>query len=92
MPIMKTVNHPSSVALVLVDLVNQFEFGDLLLRNFLLLVAPLARLNTAQPAGVPVIYVNDNFGPWQSEAGKLLAYYPLSAVRARNSCSRCYRP
>jgi nicotinamidase-related amidase len=74
---MKNVNHRSPVALLLVDVVNHFEFpdGDRLLRNALPLVAPLARLKKrARRAGVPVIYVNDNFGQWQSDAGKLLAY------------------
>jgi nicotinamidase-related amidase len=74
---MKTDNHRSTVALLLMDLVNHFEFpdGSRLLRNALPLVAPLARLKQgARRAGVPIIYVNDNFGQWQSDAGKLLAY------------------
>jgi nicotinamidase-related amidase len=84
---MDDVNHRSEVALLLVDVVNHFEFpdGDSLLRNALPIVAPLARLKQrARAAGVPVIYVNDNFGQWQSDAGKLLAYCLRSQCPARD--------
>ena len=68
------------------DVVNHFEFpdGDLLLRNALAIVQSLARLKQrARAAHVPVIYVNDNFGRWQSDAGKLLAYCLLPECPAR---------
>jgi nicotinamidase-related amidase len=71
------VRHKSSVALVLVDVVNHFEFpdGEKILRNALAIAPRLARLKQrARAANVPVIYVNDNFGQWRSDAGKLLAY------------------
>jgi nicotinamidase-related amidase len=39
-------------------------------------IAPrIARLKArARAAGIPVIYVNDNFGQWRSDLAKLLAY------------------
>ena len=73
----KNVRHKSSVALVLVDVVNHFEFpdGDKILKNALLAAPRLARLKKkAREANIPVIYVNDNFRQWRSDAGKLLAH------------------
>jgi nicotinamidase-related amidase len=35
-------------------------------------IAPLTA--HARAAGIPVIYVNDNFGQWWSDLAKLLAY------------------
>ncbi len=73
----KDVHHKSSVALVLIDVVSHFEFpdGDKILGNALPIAPRLARLKQrARAAHVPVIYVNDNFGQWRSDASKLLAY------------------
>ncbi|HXF12348.1 MAG TPA: isochorismatase family cysteine hydrolase [Terriglobales bacterium] len=71
------MNHQSSVALLVIDIVNHFEFpdGQELLRHALAIVEPLRHLKErARRADVPVIYVNDNFGQWRSDAGKLLDY------------------
>jgi nicotinamidase-related amidase len=71
------VNQWASVALILVDVVNHFEFpeGDRLLKQALPVVPVLARLKRrARRSGIPVIYVNDNFGQWRSDAAKILAY------------------
>ena len=67
----------SAQALLVIDVVNHFEFPDgaLLLRNALPVAPRLRQLAArARAAGVPVIYVNDNFGQWRSNPGKLLAY------------------
>jgi len=72
-----TPRNKASVAVVLVDVINHFEFpdGGSLLANALQIAPKLARLTTrARRAGVPVIYVNDNFGQWRSDAKKLVAY------------------
>jgi nicotinamidase-related amidase len=69
--------HKSRVAVLLIDVVNHFEFpeGPQILRNALPIAPRLARLKQrARNSNVPVIYVNDNFGQWHSDAGKLLAY------------------
>lgn len=71
------VRHKSSKALMLIDVVNHFEFpdGKRILRNALPLAPRLARLKArARRANIPVIYVNDSFGQWRSDAAKLLAY------------------
>ena len=65
----------SSVALVLVDVINHFEFpdSDKILRNAMRMVSRLVRLKEkAQAADVPIIYVNDNFGHWRSDAHRVL--------------------
>ena len=57
-------------ALLLIDVVNDFDFpeGDQLLKHARPMARILLRLKRrAQKAGVPVIYVNDNFGRWKSD-------------------------
>jgi nicotinamidase-related amidase len=59
----------AAVALLLIDLINDLEFpeGDQLLRYALPMVEKVAALKKkAKQGGIPVIYVNDNFGRWQS--------------------------
>jgi nicotinamidase-related amidase len=67
----------TSTALLLIDVINHFEFPDGK-RTFTqsLRIAPgLRRLKErARRAGVPVIYVNDNFGRWRSQMSELVAY------------------
>jgi nicotinamidase-related amidase len=72
-----SVNHKSAAALILVDVINHFDFPDAphLLKNALPMAPRLARLKQrARRAGIPAIYVNDNFGQWRSNASKLLEY------------------
>lgn len=71
------VPDDSSVALILIDLINDFEFdgADEMFKNTLAIAQPIARLKkNAQAAGIPVIYVNDNFGKWQSDFRKLVEH------------------
>jgi nicotinamidase-related amidase len=73
----RNVRHKSRVALLLVDVINHFEFpdGKNILHQALAIAPPLAHLKKrAREAGVPTIYVNDNFGQWRSDARKLLQY------------------
>jgi nicotinamidase-related amidase len=58
------------LALLLVDVINDFDFpeADQLLKYARPMARTLLRLKRrAQDAGVPVIYVNDNFGRWKSD-------------------------
>jgi nicotinamidase-related amidase len=58
------------VALVLIDVINALDFprSGRLLRYALPAARHIARLKArARKAGVPVIYVNDNFGRWRSD-------------------------
>jgi len=69
------VPDDSSVVLILIDLINDFEFdgADPMFTNTLAIAQPIAKLKkNAKAAGIPVIYVNDNFGKWQSDFRKLV--------------------
>ena len=59
------VPDKAEVALLLIDVINDLEFssGKQLLEHALPMAGRLAALKRrAKEAGVPVIYVNDNFG------------------------------
>jgi len=74
----------STIALILIDVINHFEFpdGDRILRQALLIRNNLTRLKArATAAGIPTIYVNDNFGDWRSEKSALLDYCLRPAAR-----------
>lgn len=76
----------SPVALLLIDLINDMEFegGDELLQQALAAAHKIARLKQrARDAGVPVIYVNDNFGQWQSDFKKLVRHCLEDGVRGQ---------
>jgi nicotinamidase-related amidase len=67
----------SAVVLLLIDVINHFEYPEAqkMLRQALPIAPRIARLKArARAAGIPVIYVNDNFGQWRSDLAKLLAY------------------
>ena len=60
----------SSVALLLIDVINDLEFpeGTQLLKHALPAARRIAVLREqAREHAVPVIYVNDNFGRWRSD-------------------------
>ena len=60
----------SDVALLLIDVINDLDFpeGDQLLRHALPMARQIAALKQrARDEGIPVIYVNDNFGRWRSD-------------------------
>ena len=67
----------SEAALLLIDVINAFDFeeGEELLRLALPVGRNIAALKKrAKAAGIPVIYVNDNFGRWQSDFNKIVAH------------------
>jgi nicotinamidase-related amidase len=73
-----------SVALILIDVINDMEFsnGEALLKNALPAARKLAALKRrAKQANVPVIYVNDNFGKWRSDFRQLLGHVLEDGVR-----------
>ncbi len=83
----ESVRHKSSDVVLFVDVINHFEFpdGDQLLQEAL----PIARnllsfKKRARRAKVPVLYVNDNFGQWRSDASKLLKYCLRSEAVGRD--------
>ena len=77
-------NHHT--ALVLIDVINDFEFprGDELFRQALPIAANIAGLKKrARAAGIPAVYVNDNFGRWQSNFDQLVKHCLEDGVRGR---------
>lgn len=67
----------SGAALLLIDVINDFDFeeGDQLLRLAMPVGRNIAALKQrATAAGIPSIYVNDNFGRWQSDFKKIIAH------------------
>jgi nicotinamidase-related amidase len=73
-----------SVALVLIDVINDMEFetGPALFENALPAAKKLAKLKRcARDAEVPVIYVNDNFGKWRSDFRQQLGHVLEDGVR-----------
>src|SRR3954466_15852292 len=80
------VPDKAAVALLLIDVINDLEFenGEQLLRHALPAARKIAELKErARAAKVPVIYVNDNFGRWQSDFKKLLEHCLAEDVRGR---------
>jgi nicotinamidase-related amidase len=76
----------SATALLLIDVINDLEFpeGDELLRYALPAARRIAALaERARHAGVPVIYVNDNFGRWRSDLNAQVRHCLDDGVRGR---------
>ncbi len=76
----------SDVALLLIDVINDLEFpeGDQLLRHALPMARRIADLTArARREGVPVLYVNDNFGRWRSDFGAQVDHCLRDGVRGR---------
>ena len=67
----------SNAALLLIDVINDFDFpeGDELLELAMPVGRNIAELKQrAKAADIPVIYVNDNFGRWQSDFKKIVTH------------------
>jgi nicotinamidase-related amidase len=74
------------VALLMIDVINDLDFegGDRLLQNALPMAHKLAELaRRARSAGIPVIYVNDNFGKWRSDFRMQLEHSRADGVRGK---------
>lgn len=82
---------PGQAALLIIDMINDlcFEGGETLLEETRAIAGPvLALRDAATRASVPVIYVNDNFGHWQSERSKLIAHCARPEARGRELVER----
>lgn len=70
------VLHECPVALLLIDVINDLEFedGQQLLEHAIPMARNIASLKVeAKKRGVPCLYVNDNFGQWQSDFKHLVS-------------------
>jgi nicotinamidase-related amidase len=82
------------VALLIIDVINDMRFpgAERLVRHALPMAHKLARLKArAAAAGIPAIYVNDNFGRWRSDFNRLIEYCTQSDVPGRD-IARLLRP
>ncbi len=71
----QTRPSPVPVALLLIDVLTTFQFpdGDAILRGALGMRDALVKLKArTRAAGIPTLYVNDNFGDWRSEKEVLM--------------------
>jgi nicotinamidase-related amidase len=76
----------AAAALLLIDVINDLEFegGELLFEHALRMARRLAALKKrAKQSGIPAIYVNDNFGKWQSDLSKLINHCLSEDVRGK---------
>lgn len=77
-------NHHT--ALLLIDVINDFEFprGNELFSQALPIAPNIVELKRrARAVGIPTLYVNDNFGRWQSNLDQLVNHCLNDAVRGR---------
>lgn len=75
-----------NTALLLIDVINHFEFprGEELFRAAMPIAPCIRELKRrARAAGIPAIYVNDNFGRWQSSFQQLLNHCLEPDVRGK---------
>jgi len=80
----------SEVALLLIDVINDLDFPEA--NQLLRFARPMARKilrlkQRAKKAGVPVIYVNDNFGRWRSDFRRQIAHCLRQGSRGREIVS-----
>jgi nicotinamidase-related amidase len=71
----QTSPSPVPIALLIIDVLTTFQFpdGDAILQGALKMRDALVKLKArARQAGIPVLYVNDNFGDWRSEKEVLM--------------------
>ena len=76
----------SPVVLLLIDVINDFEFegAERIFQNALPAAKKIAALkNRTDKAGVPAIYVNDNFGKWRSDFRNLVTHCVDDDTRGR---------
>jgi nicotinamidase-related amidase len=77
----------SDVALLLIDVINDLDFpeGDQLLRFAMPMARQIAALKRrAKAEGVPVLYVNDNFGRWRSNFSAQVEHCLKDGVRGKS--------
>jgi nicotinamidase-related amidase len=83
------VPDQARIALLLIDVINDFEFegGDQLLNLALPVGQNIAGLKErAKRENIPAIYVNDNFGIWRSDLNRIVSHCTKEGVRGKPFC------
>jgi nicotinamidase-related amidase len=78
-------------ALLVIDCINDLQFpgGEQVLPWAQKLASRLAGFRAqAHRSGMPVIYVNDNFGQWRSSFADVFTYCTRRSARGRDLCRR----
>lgn len=76
-------------ALLIIDMINDMDFDksdDLLVESDAAVEVIAGLRRDAQAARVPVIFVNDNFGHWHSDASQIIDY--VEATPGRDAAQR----
>jgi nicotinamidase-related amidase len=76
----------SPVALLLIDVINDLDFpgNEEIVERVVPMARRIAALKArAREAGIPAIYVNDNFGRWRSDRRALLEHSLASGLPGR---------
>lgn len=79
-----SVPENCAVALLVIDVINDMEFpgAEALVEQAIPMAHRIASLKEkAKQAGIPVIYVNDNFGRWQSDFRRVVEHCLNDGVR-----------
>jgi len=79
-----SVPENSAIALLLIDVINDMEFegSEALVEQAVPMAHRIAELKRrAKKAGIPAIYVNDNFGRWQSDFRRVIEHCLEDGVR-----------
>lgn len=90
----RSVKHNSPVALLLIDVINDFNFSDneQILINGLTAAKQLASVKRqCSKVDIPTIYANDNFGIWRSDF-KSVVNHCTSKSSAGHKISTLLRP
>src|ERR1043165_3752995 len=91
----RAVNVPvGGTALLLIDVINDLDFegaGALVAQAESMATRLAALKRRASAAGVPCIYINDNFGQWRSDFRQTVAHCTSRSSPGRN-VSRRLRP
>ena len=80
----------SRVALLLIDVINDMDFtgsGPLVKQAERMALRLRALKRRARKAGIPAIYINDNFGQWRSDFRSLVDHCLNDAVPGRKVAS-----
>jgi nicotinamidase-related amidase len=89
-----SVPEKSPVALLLIDVINDMDFegSEPLVRQAVPMARRIAALKQrAKAIGVPAVYVNDNFGRWQSDFRSVVSHCLEDGVPGEET-ARILRP
>ena len=78
---------PGGTALLIIDMINDMDFsgGDQMLARARQAARAIVKLrDEATRCGVPVVYVNDNYGQWHSERSRIIEYCMREESRGRD--------